>query len=287
MGLKAGWVALFIFVWVIGAFLGSTFDMQTTEAASGLSYSTGTATFTTDDETVSSGGGAAWTAAMENGNIQADTDAIWHKIRHVGGGFLANATGVATGTPQTLAIGANVVTVTQLGTLVIDFPLGNTGIATSGVATVTGSPVALGVGTNTITITGVVGAIDVTAIGLDVIYLYTPYSGAGGAGLAYTMRPAPGWAGTGGGGYSTSPIGLLQSLMYANQAEQKNALIGAFTMIINPKFWGAMFDILTWQWSFMAGYTMFYWIFLFPFVAMGLLCILLLVYGIITGNLSW
>lgn len=26
---------------------------------------------------------------------------------------------------------------------------------------------------------------------------------------------------------------------------------------------------------------------LFPFVVMGLLCILLLVYGIITGNLSW
>jgi hypothetical protein len=35
------------------------------------------------------------------------------------------------------------------------------------------------------------------------------------------------------------------------------------------------------------AYGMFYWIFLFPFVAMGFLSVLLLVYGIITGNISF
>ena len=287
MGLKAGWIALFLFVWVMGAFLGSTFDQQSSATASGLSYSTGNATFTTDDDVVTSGGGAVWTVAMEDGNIQADADAIWHKILHVGGGYLIDRTGVATGTPQTLAIGANAVTVTRLGTLVVVLPAGNTGTATSGVCTVVGSPQALVAGTNTITTTGVVGAIDVTTVGSVVVFLYTPYSGDGGAALDYTMRPTPGWAGTGGGGYTSSPLSVLQDMMYANQAEQKNALIGAFTMIINPKFWGAVYKMVTWQWSFMDGYTMFYWIFLFPFVAMGFLTMLLLVYGIITGNLSW
>jgi len=46
MGLKAGWLALFIFVWLIGAFLGSTFEYQSTENSSGMAYSTGTANFT-------------------------------------------------------------------------------------------------------------------------------------------------------------------------------------------------------------------------------------------------
>ena len=32
MGLKAGWLALFIFVWVIGVFLGSTFEQEDTSA---------------------------------------------------------------------------------------------------------------------------------------------------------------------------------------------------------------------------------------------------------------
>jgi hypothetical protein len=30
MGLRAGWLALFVFVWIIGAFLGSTYEYQNT-----------------------------------------------------------------------------------------------------------------------------------------------------------------------------------------------------------------------------------------------------------------
>ena len=40
MGLKAGWLALFLFVWTIGAFLGSTFEYQSAEGAAGVDYMT-------------------------------------------------------------------------------------------------------------------------------------------------------------------------------------------------------------------------------------------------------
>ena len=212
MGLKAGWVALFIFVWAVGAFLGSTFDYQSSATAQGQTYSEGTATFTTGNATIT-GAGTDWVAGMADGNITATIDGVPCKI---------------------LSIDA-----------------------------------------------------------VNQLTLYAPYPSTGGAGLDYTMTPTPGWAGSGGGGYSDSPIATLQNLLYANQVEQRNVLIGTFTMLVNPKFWGAMYKIITWQWSFLyntdgtMAYGLFYWIFLFPFVAMGLLCILLLVYGILTGNISW
>lgn len=293
MGLKAGWLAFFIFVWIIGAFLGSTFDYQSTEAATGVSYTTGTATFTTASDEVTSGGAAVWDTTMEEGNIRADDDGIWVKIKHVGGGYLINFSGSATGSPLTLDVGANVVTVTGLGTLRIILPAGNTGTATSGVCTVVDSPVALVAGTNTIRTTGVIGTITITTVGATVVFLYSPYTGDGGAGLDYTMRPTPGWAGTGGGGYSDAPTTTLQTLMEAKNAIQRSPIIGTFSVVTNGEFWGAVFKVVTWQWSFLQNpdgsmaYGLFYWIVLFPFIAMAMLSIILLAYGILTGNLTW
>jgi len=213
MGLKAGWIALFVFVWVVGAFLGSTFDYQSTSASAGMAYSDGTATFTTDSASVT-GLGTTWIAAMEGGVIQVDDgDEIWTKI---------------------LSIDSN-----------------------------------------------------------TTLTLYNPYSGTGGGWLDYTMRVSPGWAGEGGGGYTTSPLMKLQNLVQINQSQQRNPILGAITILTSSTFWSAAFQIVTWQWSFLynpdgtMAFGLFYWIFLFPFVVMGMLSMLLLVYGIVTGNISW
>jgi len=208
MGLKAGWLALFAFVWVIGAFLGSTFDYQSTASAVGMSYSDGTITITNGSITVT-GAGTAWIEAMEDGNIQADDgDEIWAKI------------------------------------LSIDTPTQLT--------------------------------------------LYSPYSGTGGVGLDYEMRPTPGWAGTGGGGYAVSPTTKLQYLTNISNAFQRLSLLGNIPLPVpNPKYFTTLFEVVTWQWSFFDGYDMFYWIFCAPFIMMGILSMILLVYGLITGNISW
>jgi len=208
MGLKAGWIALFVFVWVIGAFLGSTFDYQSTSASEGMAYSEGT-----NDSTAVTGIGTTWIAAMEGGVIRADDDGIWTKI---------------------LSINSN-----------------------------------------------------------TTLTLYNPYSGDGGVGLDYTMKASPGWAGEGGAGYTVPPITKLENLVQINQSQQRNPLLGAITILTSSSFWEAAFQIVTWQWSFLynadgtMAFGLFYWIFLFPFVVMGMLSMLLLVYGIVTGNIQW
>lgn len=287
MGLKAGWLALFIFVWLIGAFLGSTFEYQSATGDAGVSYTTGTATFTTGSNWVTSGGGAAWTSAMEGGNIKADADTTWTKIKHVGGGYIYNGTGEISDSPDTLDVGANAITVTQLGTLYIVLPAGNTGTAVSGACTVSGSPVALVAGTNTISTTGIAGGITVNTVGSTVIFLYSPYTGAGGAAIAYTMAVSPGWSGSGGAGYDESPITTLEYLTNVSNAFQRLPLLGNIPLPVpNGEYFKSAFKVITWQWSFMVDADMFYWIFCAPFVVMGVLSMILLVYGIISGNLT-
>jgi len=205
MGLKAGWLALFFFVWIIGAFLGSTFDYQTATAATGMSYTTGTATFTQNSKTVT-GGGTAWVAGMVGGNIKNNADGKWYKIQAVGG----------------------------VGTLT----------------------------------------------------LYTAYTSTTAAAVVYTMTPTPGWAGTGTGGYASAPQTKLQYLIDMGNLTQRNTLFGNISMPVpNQKYFSTAFEVITWKWSFMEEADMLYWIFCAPFVIMGVLCFVLLVYGIITGNL--
>jgi len=296
MGLKAGWLALFIFVWIIGAFLGSTFEYQSAAGNAGVAYSTGTATFTTGSNWVTSGGGAVWTRGtppdyddgMQGGNIKADADTTWTKIKHVGGGYIYNGTGKITTTPTTLDVGANAITVTQLGTLYIVLPVGNTGTATSGAfCLVTGSPLALAAGTNAISTTGAVGGITITTVGTKQIYLFSPYTGAGGAGIAYTMAVSPGWAGSGSGGYAQSPTSTLEYITNISNAFQRLSFLGNIPLPVpNGEYFNSVYKVLTWRWSFLDDYDMFYWIFCAPFVVMGVLSMILLVYGVLTGNLT-
>lgn len=206
MGLKAGWLALFFFVWIIGAFLGSTFDYQVTPATAGMSYTAGTATFTYGSATVT-GAGTAWdNASMAGGNIKSNTDGVWCKILSV-----AN--------PNTLT-------------------------------------------------------------------LYAQYPSTGGAGMNYTMAAAPGWAGTSTGGYAESPQNVIKYLTNINNVATKSTVFGVIPMPApNPEYFKTIFKVITWQWSFLPDNSMFYWVFCAPFVMIGMLCMILLVYGLITGNL--
>ena len=77
------------------------------------------------------------------------------------GAILNNGSGVATGAPVDLALGANTVTTTTKGTFIINVPSGSAGTVASAGATVTGSPVTLVPGPNTITTT-TTGTITVT-----------------------------------------------------------------------------------------------------------------------------
>jgi len=207
LGLRAGWIALFVFVWIIGAFFGSTFEYQNSVNGAGIAYSTGVATFTNGSTSVT-GAGTAWGATMENGNIKADADAIWTKIK----------------------------TVTGAGSLT----------------------------------------------------LYSPYSGTGGAGLPYTMAVSPGWAGSGTGGYSQAPTNTLSYLFNVSNAFQKIPLLGNIPLPVpNASYFQSVFRVMTWQWSFMDGYSMIYWIFFAPFVAMGVLSMLVLFFGLLRGNITF
>lgn len=211
MSLKAGWIALFAFVWIIGIFLGATFEYQDSDVAQGQAYVTGTANFTYGDATVY-GVGTVWVAGMEGGNMKSDTDGVWYKI-------------------------SSVTNNTEL---------------------------------------------ELTAV----------YAQAGGGGHAYTMAVSPGWSGSGSGGYDESPTTTMGVLMNAKNVIQRNPVIGIISVVTNGDFWKAAFKIITWQFSFLynadgtMAYGLFYWIVCFPFVLMGMLSILLLVYGVITGNLS-
>lgn len=73
------------------------------------------------------------------------------------GSTLTNGTGIATGSPVSLAYGSNTITVTQVGTFTAALPTGLNGTATSGTTTVTGSPQALVEGNNTVTTTTATG----------------------------------------------------------------------------------------------------------------------------------
>ncbi len=208
MGLKAGWLALFLFVWIIGAFLGSTFEYQDTPVASGMSYTTGTANFTYGSANVT-GAGTTWNnALMAGGRISMDADDVWYKILSVNSTTLLNLAAV--------------------------------------------------------------------------------YAEAGGDVQAYTMQAVPGWAGSGGGGgYSQAPLTTLEYLTNVNNAMQRLELLGGIPFPVpNTEYFNTIFKVITWQWSFMDGYGMFYWIVCAPFIMMGVLSMILLVYGVLTGNLT-
>lgn len=95
------------------------------------------------------------------------------------------------------------------------------------------------------------------------------------------------WAGTGTGGYSQSPITTLEYLTNISNAVMSLPVLGGIPLPIpNPEYFSAIYKVLTWDFAFLHGYELFKWIFIYPFVIMGVLSLILLVYGVITGNLT-
>ncbi len=86
---------------------------------------------------------------------------LWRPNMVARGGSIINGTGTMDVTPQALAVGANTITVTAAGTLIVSMPEGGT--VASGTMTVTASPVTISAGiATTITTTGAIGNITCT-----------------------------------------------------------------------------------------------------------------------------
>jgi hypothetical protein len=101
------------------------------------------------------------------------------------------------------------------------------------------------------------------------------------------MAVSPGFVGSGTGGYAQSPVTTLEYLMNISNAVQRFPVFGNVPLPIpNGEYFKAAYKVVTWQWSFLEGYEMFYWIFCAPFVLMGVLSLILLVYSVLTGNVS-
>ena len=96
------------------------------------------------------------------------------------------------------------------------------------------------------------------------------------------------WAGSGSGGYTENPQTTLEYIFNMKNVFVKAPVFDvALPIPANPDYWDAIYRVVTWRWSFMEDAPMVYWIFFFPFVAMGIFSLLMIGYGIITGNLSW
>jgi hypothetical protein len=96
------------------------------------------------------------------------------------------------------------------------------------------------------------------------------------------------WAGSSTGGYAESPSTTLEYILDVTNSFQRLPFFNITIPIpSNQAYWSAVYHVVTWRWSFMDDYQMLYWIICAPFVSMGVLSLILIAYGIITGNLTW
>jgi hypothetical protein len=101
------------------------------------------------------------------------------------------------------------------------------------------------------------------------------------------------WAGSGSGATATAPSSTLGSLAQMQEAKQQSSIVGSIQLITNPTFWNSVYKMSTWQFSFLYDENgnmtsaMFYWICLFPFVAMFALCMLIMLISILRGNITF
>jgi hypothetical protein len=98
------------------------------------------------------------------------------------------------------------------------------------------------------------------------------------------------WVGTGTGGYeaSASPQTTLEYLLNMRNAIQMSSDLGPLSIPMpNDEYFNSAYRVITLQFSFLADYDMFSWIFLTPFALLGIIALIVLVYGILTGNLTW
>jgi hypothetical protein len=95
------------------------------------------------------------------------------------------------------------------------------------------------------------------------------------------------WAGSEDGGYAQSPITTLDYISDISNVFSKTDVLFLSIPAPNSQYFKAVLNVVTWRWSFMEEADMFYWIFLFPFVAMGIFSLLMIGYGVLTGNLTF
>lgn len=101
------------------------------------------------------------------------------------------------------------------------------------------------------------------------------------------------WSGSGTGATTTAPKDNLGGLAQMDAATQQNSIVSTITLLTNPTFWFNVYRMATWQFSFLYDASgnmtsaMFYWIFLFPFVAMFMLCMLIMLISILRGNITF
>jgi len=95
------------------------------------------------------------------------------------------------------------------------------------------------------------------------------------------------WAGSGTGGYAENPQTTMNNLGQANQATQQLPLVGPVSFIVaGANFFMSLFKILTWQFSFVQNFAIVSWI-LTAFGVMGLASLVILLFSLIRGNVSW
>lgn len=96
------------------------------------------------------------------------------------------------------------------------------------------------------------------------------------------------WAGSGSGGYSVSPETKIEYLFDVTNSFQQLPFFNITLPIpTNIEYWETVYQVITWRFSFMEDLGIAYWFICGPFVAMGILSFFMLVYGIITGNITW
>lgn len=98
------------------------------------------------------------------------------------------------------------------------------------------------------------------------------------------------WPGTATGEDSTLQV-LSDAIQGKNLTQEQSLLGGRITIALpNIKIWDAAFKMITWRFDFIwyddLG-RMFYWVVLMPFVVASVVSIFILLYGMITGALSW
>jgi len=112
-------------------------------------------------------------------------------------------------------------------------------------------------------------------------------------GSTFEYHTSATWAGnsTGTGGYDQSPVTTLEFLMNINNATQRTEVLGVIPMITpNEEYFASIFRVISWQFSFLydtngnLAYGLVYYIVFLPFVLAGIIALVLLVYGILTGN---
>ncbi len=96
------------------------------------------------------------------------------------------------------------------------------------------------------------------------------------------------WAGSGTGGYTQAPTTTLDYILNVTNSFQRLPFFDITIPVpTSHEYWSSVYKIVTWRWSFMEDYDMIYYIFCAPFVVMGVFSLIMIAYGIITGNLSW